>query len=176
MSFRPKPRILRGEVEKSVNNAHKSNILTMQKPYLKKLIEISKWTVWSVDGNYIRTKINEEFTNFGQHYRFPFIPKWEFWIDKEGAEGEAHFFIDHLLAEWRIMDKGGSYKRAINIGDAIEKRERAKSALMKQVKKELKKTPIPPELYRQKLISKPGLTVLRLSGEFVRDLFFIDFT
>jgi hypothetical protein len=48
--------------------------------------------------------------------------------------------------------------------------------LFRKVKKELKKKPIPPELYRQKLISKPGLTVWRVSGELVRDLFFIDFT
>lgn len=148
----------------------------MKKPYLKKLTKISKWTVWAVDGNYIRTRINEEFTNFGQHYRFPFIPKWEFWIDKEGAEGEKQFFIDHLLAEWRIMDKGCSYEHAIVVADAIEKRERAKSKLMKKVKRELKKTPIPPEMYRQKLFSRSGLTVWQVSGELVRDLFFIDFT
>ena len=39
--------------------------------------------VWVVDGEYIRTYVDEEFTNFGQHYRFPYIPENEFWLDRE---------------------------------------------------------------------------------------------
>jgi hypothetical protein len=27
--------------------------------------------------------MDEEFTNFGQHYRYPYIPKNELWIDQE---------------------------------------------------------------------------------------------
>jgi hypothetical protein len=38
-------------------------------------------TVRIVDGVYICGHMDEEFTNFGQHYRFKFIPKNEFWID-----------------------------------------------------------------------------------------------
>ncbi|MBI5077680.1 hypothetical protein HZB94_04855 [Candidatus Falkowbacteria bacterium] len=148
----------------------------MKQPYLKKIGEISKWTVWAVDGQHIRTKINEEFTNFGQHFRFPFIPKWEFWIDQEGAEGETQFFIDHLLVEWRLMNKGCSYDHAVDKADAMEKQERAKSALMRRVKKHLKKAIIPKELYRRKIMENRGLKVWIVSGELTRDLFFIDFT
>src|SRR3989344_4485112 len=55
----------------------------MKKPYIKKYCKISKFSVFIVDGAYIREFIDEEFTNFGQHFRFKFIPKNEFWIDKK---------------------------------------------------------------------------------------------
>jgi hypothetical protein len=29
--------------------------------------------------------MDEEFTNFGQHYRYPYIPKNELWIDQEAG-------------------------------------------------------------------------------------------
>jgi len=55
------------------------------------------------DGVYIRGHIDEEFTNFGQHYRFPFIPERELWIDAEAKDDERAFFIDHLLVEHDLM-------------------------------------------------------------------------
>ena len=67
----------------------------MEKPYVRKLDQIEEIAVWIVDGVYIRKNIDEEFTNFGQHYRFRFIPMREFWIDQEHGPGEQQFFIDH---------------------------------------------------------------------------------
>ncbi len=52
-------------------------------PYIKKVGERGKIFIWIVDGTYVRTHLDEEFTNFGQHYRFKCIPKDEFWLDKE---------------------------------------------------------------------------------------------
>src|SRR3989344_6987834 len=104
----------------------------MKKPYLKKHSSVSKFTVWIVDGEYVRDNLNEEFTNYGQHYRFPFIPKYEFWIDKEysGREEEI-YYVDHLLVEYRLMAEGKSFHKALDMADRIEQRERSKSYLLR---------------------------------------------
>lgn len=40
---------------------------------LKKIGQRGRISIWIVDGSYVRTNIDEEFTNFGQHYRFTYI-------------------------------------------------------------------------------------------------------
>jgi len=77
--------------------------------YLEKVDERRNLQVRVFDGSYIRGHIDEEFTNFGQHYSFPFIPKNELWIDPEAKNDERRFFIDHLLVEHRLMAKGIPY-------------------------------------------------------------------
>ena len=150
----------------------------MEKPYLRKLDEVGEFEVWEVDGMFVRNNLNREFTNFGQHFRFPFIPKYQFWIDKENAPGEKQFFIGHMLTEWHLMDDGIDYDTAIAKADAREKRERKKSALMQKVQKELDKTEreYPKELYAQKLSGDALPQIWIINGELVRDLYFIDFT
>jgi len=54
---------------------------TLRPLYIKKVEQRSKITVWVVDGTYVRTHLDEEFTNYGQHYGFKCIPKDEFWLD-----------------------------------------------------------------------------------------------
>jgi hypothetical protein len=51
-------------------------------PYIEKIDERGNLQVWVVDGSYIRGHIDEEFTNFGQHYSFPYIPKNKLWIEQ----------------------------------------------------------------------------------------------
>jgi hypothetical protein len=152
----------------------------MRKPRIKKYCKISKFSVWIVDGKYIRDNINEEFTNFGQHYRFPFIPRNEFWIDNEYGEGnEEEFYIEHLLVENRLMEKGMKYDKAIEIADRVESRERAKSlGLIKEFKNKPKKEEIIKLIHKilWKEYSINGLKVWIVRGELVRDFFFIDFT
>ncbi len=150
----------------------------MKKPYIKKFSKISEIVVWIVDGEYIRENIDEEFTNFGQHYMFNFIPKNEFWIDKEREPGEEKYYIESMLVTNRLMKKGLGHKEAIKMADAVERRERANSILMKREIK-LKK-------YPEKLINSIHKKFLKeyskeikiwiVNGELVRDLFFIDFT
>jgi hypothetical protein len=65
-------------------------------------------------------KRDEEFTNFGQHYRFRFIPTHEFWIDHEHGLGEQRIFIDHLLVEHRLMAGGMPYDQALGKADAVK--------------------------------------------------------
>lgn len=69
---------------------------TRKLPYLRKVGQRGRIGIWIVDGSYIRAHIDEEFTNFGQHYSFKYIPKEEFWIDQGVSPEEQKFFISHL--------------------------------------------------------------------------------
>ena len=69
----------------------------LKPPYVRKIQELGPTAVWTVDGAYVRGHVDEEFTNFGQHYRYPYIPEDEFWIDREAGEDEHRFFVEHLL-------------------------------------------------------------------------------
>ena len=65
--------------------------------YIEKIDQHGDFDVWIVDGSCIRGHIDEELTNFSQHYRYPYIPKKEFWIDQEALHDERQFFTQHLL-------------------------------------------------------------------------------
>ena len=149
-----------------------------EKPYIKKLETLDDVVVWEVDGEYIRDNINREFTNFGQHYRFPFIPTHEFWLDKEHAPNEKRYYIDHLLIEWHLMREGMSYDDAIGKADEKEQHERLKNAFINKVEEEIDSlfNIVPSEVYVKKLVELAGLDVCIVNGEAVRDLYFIDFT
>jgi hypothetical protein len=95
--------------------------------YIRKTDQRGDFDVWIVDGSYIRGHIDEEFTNFGQHYRYPFIPLKELWIDQEAQHDERRFFMDHLRAEFSLMDKGVPYDKAIMEAEKIERKERRRS-------------------------------------------------
>lgn len=84
----------------------------LKPPYVEKVVDLEGIQVWVVDGMYIRGHLDEEFTNFGQHYCFPFIPENEFWIDHEKNPQERRFFIEHLLVEHRLMAAGWPYSKA----------------------------------------------------------------
>lgn len=146
----------------------------MKKPYLKKRRKVAGFTIWIVDGRYVRGSIDEEFTNFGQHFRFRFIPENEFWIDKEHGDGdEERYFIEHMLAENRFMAAGMTWKKANEKADMIEKRERNKSEALKTVNK---KNVL--EKIHKKLLKKYSkrIKVWVVNGMLVRDLYFTDFT
>lgn len=142
---------------------------------LKQIGGRGKIKIWVVDGNLIRSTIDKEFTNFGQHFRFSFIPKYEFWIDKTDTTGEYSFFIDHLLVEWGLMEKGMSYSKALEMADIKEKSERVRSrvflrALTKRGTPNLSKIHI--EIIKR---LNNSLRVWRVNGRLVRSLYDIDF-
>lgn len=148
----------------------------MKRPYVKKLDQISDITVWIVDGPYVRKNIDEEFTNFGQHFRFRFIPRHEFWIDREHGLGEAQFFIDHLLVELRLMASGMAYDQALEKADGVEKRERRKAELVREISR-LTKSEIVENIHKRLLKKYSGeVHVWIVKGGLVRSLYFIDFT
>ena len=149
----------------------------MLKPYIQRIGTVAGFTVWLMDGKYIRDNIDEEFTNFGQHYRHKFIPENEFWIDHERTPGEEEFFIDHMLLENRLMSEGLGYEEALKKADRAEMKERRKVDFTKKNIKGLSKEEYLDKVYKRLL--EPYSKYLRIwivDGELVRDLFFIDFT
>jgi len=147
------------------------------KPYKKKVATIGEISVWVVDGAWVRGSRDNEFTNFGQHGRFAFIPENEFWLDEEHARGERRFFIHHLLVERRLMKRGLSYGDALEAADRAEKAERGKSAMGKISKRKFD-AEILEKIHKEKLMfdKKGDITVWLVRGEFVRDKYRMDFT
>ncbi len=150
----------------------------LEKPYIKKLETLDEFEVWQVDGKYIRDKVDREFTNFGQHYNFRFIPLHQFWIDKQYGNDETKYFVDHMMVEWQLMKGGMEYDDALSKADRLEKRERAKSELFQKATKEIEveQKEIPKEIHLKKLMEFKGIEVWIVNSELVRDLYFIDYT
>src|SRR3989338_613046 len=107
-------------------------IMISSNVYIKKISKRGKINIWLVDGAEVR-KHDNEFTNFGEHYGFSFIPEFEFWLDKETVPNERTFFIDHLLVEWDLCRKGVEFDKALEMGDAKEEVERVKAGDLKKV-------------------------------------------
>lgn len=143
---------------------------------LKKIGRRGKIQIWLVDGAKIRKDIEPEFTNFGQHLRFAFIPKNEFYIDKEAVSDERRFFIDHLLVERRLMKKGIAYKEASDLADKKELSEREKSNDFKKMAN--KSGNLKPSRAHLRLLrkTKKGLKIWLINGKLVRNAFNIEFT
>ncbi len=149
---------------------------TLKPPYLKKVGQRGYITIWIVDGTYVRTHLDEEFTNFGHHYSFKCIPENEFWLDKEAKEDERKFFIDHLLVEHRLMAKGISYNKALETADRAEMAERKKAGDVEALTKG-ENLPDPAKVH-MRLWKKleAGISVWIVDGRLVRSVFDIDFT
>jgi hypothetical protein len=145
--------------------------------YLEKADQRGDFAVWIVDGSYIRGHIDEEFTNFGQHYRYSYIPTQEFWIDKEAQHDERTFFIDHLLTEYELMRKGVPYDQALPKADNRERIERRRAGDVRKMTASGRKLPDGHDVHDRlwkKLES--GLSVWIVNGRLVRSAFDIDFT
>jgi hypothetical protein len=138
----------------------------MRKPYLQLYKTIDGFDVYVVDGAYIRKNMNDQFTNFGQHYRFPsMIPTYEFWIDREngGKRGEeAEYFIPHMKKEWELMRNGTMYPRAITEADEVEHDLRNQDESSQYKIRELEKI--------------GDIAVWLVNGKKIRDDCYIDFT
>jgi hypothetical protein len=148
----------------------------LKPPYLKKVGQRGRITIWVVDGTFVRTHLDEEFTNYGQHYGFSCIPKNEFWLDNEAQPDEQPFFIDHLLVENRLMAKGVSYDDALEAADKVEMTERKKAGDVKRLTK-TGNLPDPKEVHvRLWKRLESGLSVWIVDGRLVRSVFDIDFT
>jgi len=149
----------------------------LKPPYLEKVEERGKLKVWIVDGSYIRGHIDEEFTNFGQHYAFPYIPIDELWIDKEAEHDERRFFIDHLLIEHRLMAKGMPYDKALAEADREEQKERRRAGDLGRLTHHGQKLPDGKDVH-ERLWKKMenGVSVWIVNGRLVRSVFDIDFT
>jgi hypothetical protein len=148
-----------------------------KKIYIGKIRSLNNKDIWRVNGKYIRENFDPDFTNFGQHYAYPkFIPKNEFWLDREFAGGEEHYFIANLFVEHELMSKGYNYAAAHGEAQKVEMQERARDAKLRQVKKLPKKDVL--KKIRKKLIKtyKDSLDVYVIDGSLVRGLYYLDFT
>ncbi len=100
---------------------------SLQLPYLEKIGQREGINIWIVDGAYVRMNLDQDFTNYGQHYACSYIPEDEFWIDKEGQSDELELFIDRLLLEHRLMaHEGMPVARALEEANAAELAARKK--------------------------------------------------
>ena len=149
----------------------------LKPPYLVKAETCEDHQVWIVDGVYIRGHMDEEFTNFGQHYRYPYIPENEFWIDKEAAGDEHAFFVEHLLLEHALMAKGASYDDALTRANLHERRERRRAGDLRKVTHSGKELPDAAAMHVRlwKKLENGG-QVWIVDGRLVRSVFDIDFT
>jgi len=138
-----------------------------EKNFKKFYKNIEGHPVYLVDGNYIRSNLESEFTNFGQHFRFPnLIPEKEFWIDVERESGEINFYLSHLLVEYNEMANGQSYDKAYDKAAQIEKNQREK--------KMLRKDDVRVKLFKK--LPKSGIKIFIVDGESVRNQYNMDFT
>ncbi len=150
---------------------------SLKLPYIKKIDERGEIAIWAVDGGYIRGHIDEEFTNFGQHFRYNYIPVNELWIDLGTKSDEWRFFIDHLLVERRLMQQGMPYEKAIVEADREERKERRRARDVARLTNHGQKLPEGKDVHLRlwkKL--KNGLSVWIVNGRLVRSVFDIDFT
>jgi hypothetical protein len=150
---------------------------SLKPPYVEKVDQRGDLLVWIVDGVYVRSHIDEEFTNFGQHFRYPYIPRNELWIDREGKGDERAFFIDHLLVEHRLMAGGMPYGQALAAADRDERKHRRHAGDLARLTRHGSDLPDAAKVH-QRLWKKleNGLSVWIVSGRLVRSVFDIDFT
>lgn len=149
----------------------------MKRPYLKKIGDFSGISVYYVSGYWIRKNFDKQFPNFGYREICPYIPKNELWIDYENGSIEARYWIDYFIALRKAINKGKSYLDAVKEANKIEKRERAKSKLVKKLKKIKIKEKLIKRIHKQKLFSKytKKIKIWKVRGNLVRSLFDLDF-
>jgi len=150
---------------------------SLKMPYIQKVAERGSFKIWMVDGSFIRGHVDEEFTNFGQHYRHLHIPLNELWIDQEAEPDERQFLIDPLLVEHRLMAKGMPYEKALVEADRAERKERRRAGDVRRLTQHGQKLPDGREVHERmwkKL--ENGLTGWIVNGYLVHSVFDIDFT
>lgn len=146
--------------------------MKLSPPYIKKLNTFKRVTIWQVDGNHIRNKIDVNFNNSGHHYNFPFIPKNEIWIDKDfSSRNEEAILAKQSVMEHELIKSGLSDDEASNKAYAYAKQERKNK--VKLTEKEVYATVYVKEL---KKYNVNDLHVWVINGQLVRDKFYLYFT
>jgi hypothetical protein len=148
---------------------------TDRRPYLEKLARRGPLSIWLVDGAYLRTHVDIEFDNYGQHSDFKFIPRNELWLDRETRPDEQRFFIERMLVERRLLRRGTSPERANEKAMQAEKALRRKAGDLKRMQRG-RKSPNPRRVHERlwKRL-KPGLQVWVVNSRLVRSAFDLDF-
>jgi hypothetical protein len=137
----------------------------MKEPYVSLYKRLNGFKVYIVDGEFIRTEKDIEFTNFGQHYKYSYIPKNEIWLDETNSQGEDEYkyYVQHALIEYSLMSRGFSYHKASDMANKVEKAAR---------QRDLDNRPI-----HKKMLGRIGkLKIWLVEGEQVRDKKDVEFT
>ena len=110
---------------KSSKSLSKKDI--MNRAHLKLIRAENGVKIFLVDGKLVRDRLTIEFTMGGHHYRYPFIPKDEIWIDDGVNENEIEATIKHETHEYDLMkNKGIEYSTAHARSSQAEKKFRNK--------------------------------------------------
>jgi hypothetical protein len=146
-------------------------------PYLERLARRASVAVWLVDGSWVRTNRDVEFSNFGHHWTFPkLIPKDEIWIDQEADPDEHRFYRAHAFLERRLMAQGKDYDTARRKANDHERKLRVNAGDVRKVTAG-KDLPQPAKVHTRlwKTLTN-GVTVWYVDGRLVRSAFDIEFT
>ena len=136
----------------------------MDKPYVKRYGTLDGYSIFLVDGPWIRANKDIEFTNADQHFHKKYIPKKEVWIDSASDKPEIDFWAKSSVREAKMMAKGASWSKAETVADSEEKKAR-------------KTDPEKDKKFKEKSLGKIGkLEVFLVDGRAVRDGPDIDFT
>jgi hypothetical protein len=150
-----------------------------RKVYKKKIGDFHGYSVWYVNGYWIRNNLDRDFTNFGSNRLFAFIPEDEFWVDVEnGQVKEAKYFFDSFLTIEKAIACGKTHEEAIEIADKLEKTERRKAKFLKDIKKIKVKEKILKKVHKKHIFVNytEDLKIYIVRGDLVRSLFNVDFT
>jgi hypothetical protein len=133
--------------------------------------------VYEVNGHEVRRTMDPNFTNYGWHYDFDFIPENELWIDHEAAPGEVKFYITQMLVKKKFLDLDYSPEEAEKFARRAELAERHKSAKYKEaVNKSLQQgNSKEKEIKKSGYSEINGVAIYIVDGELVRDFFYEDF-
>jgi hypothetical protein len=148
-SSKSSPRNRTGRAKKSAKQNKNGGRRIIRLPYVKKIGQRGPIGIWQVDGSYIRTHIDEEFTNYGQHFSYRYIPKEEFWLDQGISEEETKFFIKHLSVEHRLMKQGVDADAAREKADQVEGEERKRAGDVRKLTRGGRVLPDPAQVHRR---------------------------
>ena len=148
----------------------------MKPPYIKKISETNGFSVFYVNGKYIREHIEKDFPNFSAHYYFKFIPENEIWVDKEFSKKEYKYFIEFIITREKAI-QGKTPEEARQLGNKAEQAKRDKSKIIRKLKKLSKKEQIK-KVHKRflKKYSNNKIKTWLVNGFLVRSLYFLDFT
>ena len=76
--------------------------------------------VWIVNGRFVRSVFDIDFTAGGHDHVYEFVPQGEVWIDGDIVEKERGFVLLHELHERNRMAKGDPYSTAHADSSRIE--------------------------------------------------------
>jgi hypothetical protein len=146
----------------------------MRRPYLAHLDRVDGVRCYLVDGAFVRTRIDVDFTNGAHHWTRRYVPRDEVWVDRDAPGADEHpFWVAHQLLERELMLAGIDYLRALARANRAERL--ARRAALRQRSRGLDEARL---RVRQQRLGRldSGDDVWIVSGRGVRDHFDPNFT